>query len=165
MMKLGPSPIILKKKDRVNSNKEEIMKDSNSLHLKIQEHIDCFATTDPLKELSGIVNESNEEDAALKWLALSVLHGITNNAKKIVLHSSKEGQALVTVEYREAELPSPGKFGKSIIHTMKEILHLEKGKHESKLALGVRDSNIELKIKTKDEKSGEKITIKFPKSS
>ncbi len=30
------------------------MKDPNRFHLKVQEHIDCFATADPLKEISVI---------------------------------------------------------------------------------------------------------------
>ena len=58
------------------------MKDTKSLHLKVQELCDCFATTDPLKEMSVVKNDADTQEAALKWLALAALHGVNNNAKK-----------------------------------------------------------------------------------
>ncbi len=42
------------------------MKDKQSLHLKIQELIDCYATTDPLKEMSTVKDDNEQEAAALK---------------------------------------------------------------------------------------------------
>ena len=52
------------------------MKDKHSLHLKVQELCDCFATTDPLKEMSLLEKDAEGSGAALKWLALAILHGI-----------------------------------------------------------------------------------------
>lgn len=139
------------------------MKDPNSLHLKFQEHIDCFATADPLKEMSVIKADTDVDDAALKWLALVALHGINNNAERIVVTQPENGETVITAEYRKANLPSPGsEIGKKIIKTMRDIIHLEKGKGKSQFALGVRDSSLtlEVKIKAKEE---ERLVIKFPK--
>ena len=140
------------------------MKDPHSLHLKLQEQIDCFATTDPLKEMSVIQTEADEEDIALKWLALAALHGINNHAEKIVDSRSKAGETKVSVEYRKSYLPSPGsEIGEKIIQAVRRIVHVEGDEGKSKLALGVRDSSVtvDVKIKVKEEK--EKLVIKFPK--
>ena len=86
------------------------MKEKRNVHLKVQELCDCYATNDPLKEMSTVKNEGDKDEAALKWLALSALHGVNGNAKKITITRSKDGEINVTAEYRESELPSPG-FG------------------------------------------------------
>jgi len=57
------------------------MKEKRNLHQKVQEMCNCYATTDPLKSMSQMVNEDSE-DAAVKWLALAALHGVNANAKK-----------------------------------------------------------------------------------
>ena len=66
------------------------MKDKGSLHLKVQELCDCFATTDPLKEMSIVKNGADKEEAALKWLALAALHGVNNNADQISITKSDD---------------------------------------------------------------------------
>ncbi len=139
------------------------MKDKESLHKKTQEFIDCFAATDPLKEMSQLGKGGEEEEEALKWLALAALHGINMNAKKISISKSQDGQFSVTAQYREKTLPSPGKdVGQRIIDLVRGITHLEEEKGKTVLALGVRDGSIDLKVKVKKEKSGEQITLKFP---
>ena len=139
------------------------MKDPNSLHLKVQEHIDCFATTDPLKEMSVIKAEPDKDDASLKWLALAVLHGINNNAEKIVISRSKEGATRVTADYRQSDLPSPGsEIGEKVVKTMRDIIHAEGDEGKSQLALGIRDSSLTVKIETKTKENSEKLIIKFP---
>jgi len=139
------------------------MKDKESLHKKTQEFIDCFATTDPLKEMSRLGKGGDEEEEALKWLALAALHGINMNAKKISISKSQDGQFSVTAQYREKTLPSPGAhIGRKIMDLVREITHLEEEKGKTVLALGVRDGSIDLKVKVKKEKSGEEITLKFP---
>jgi hypothetical protein len=49
------------------------MKEKRNVHLKVQELCDCYATNDPLKEMSVVQNGSDKEEAALKWLALAAL--------------------------------------------------------------------------------------------
>ncbi len=138
------------------------MKDKGSLHLKVQELCDCFATTDPLKEMSIVKNGADKEEAALKWLALAALHGVNSNAEQISITKSDDGKVMVSAEYRTTELPSPGsEVAEKIIASMAEITHLEDGEGKSQLALGIRDSSINLTIKMKSKNGGKKVTIKF----
>jgi len=139
------------------------MKDKRSLHLKVQELCDCYATTDPLKEMSELKKEAEKDDAELKWLALATLHGINSNARKITVTKSEDGDVNVTAEYRTAELPSPGKqIGNRIIEAVREITHVDQDKGKTPLALGIRDGNIEISVKVKKDKDTESITLKFP---
>ena len=57
------------------------MKEKRNLHLKVQELCDCYATNDPLQEMSVVKDDADQEEAAIKWLALASLHGVNNNAK------------------------------------------------------------------------------------
>jgi hypothetical protein len=124
---------------------------------------DCYATTDPLKEMSEITSDSDQEEAAEKWLALAALHGVNHNAKEISISRSKDGKIKVTAKYRESELPSPGSaIGEKIMNAVREITHIESGKGKSPLALGIREDSIELKIKMKSKDKGESVTLTFP---
>lgn len=139
------------------------MKDKESLHKKTQEMIDCFATTDPLKEMSELGKESDPEEAAVKWLALAALHGINMNAEKISISKSQAGEVKVLAEYRTAELPSPGPaIGDRIIDDLRQMTFLEEDKGKTILALGIREGSIDLKVKAKRDEEGEKVTLKFP---
>lgn len=139
------------------------MKDTENLHLKMQELCDCFSTTDPLKEMSKIKNDENSPDAALKWLALAALHGVNNNAKKISLKRTDDGKVSVIAEYRDTELPSPGAdIADNILEAVREIIHIEDKKGKSKLAFGIRDSSLDLEISVKDKEDYKKVSIKFP---
>ncbi len=140
------------------------MKEKRNLHLKVQELCDCFSTTDPLKEMSDIPSDEDKEEAALKWLALTALHGVNNNAKKVSIYRRPGGNVQVVAEYRETELPSPGnEVGQNIFSTVREITHIEGDKGKTRLALGMRDSSVDLEVKIKSKSGKEKITIKFDK--
>ena len=139
------------------------MKEKRNIHLKVQELCDCYATNDPLKEMSEIKADSDQDEAAAKWLALAALHGVTDNAKEVSITRSPDGNIKVTAKYRESELPSPGaEIGEKIMNAVREITHIEGGKGKSPLALGIREDSIELKIKMKSKDEGERVTIKFP---
>jgi hypothetical protein len=139
------------------------MKDKESLHLKVQELCDCYATTDPLREMSALVRDDDKDEAALKWIALAALHGINANAKKISITRGRDGKVSVEAKYRKGELPSPGSdIGGKIIETIRGITHIEKDEGRIPLALGIRDGSIELTIKLKRSENGEKISLKFP---
>ena len=139
------------------------MKEKRNVHLKVQELCDCYATNDPLKEMSVVKDDANQEEAALKWLALASLHGVNNNAKEVTLTRSRNGDVRVTARYRETDLPSPGSdVGAKIMEAVREVTHIEGGKGKSPLALGIRNDSIELQVKMKTRDDGEKITIKFP---
>ena len=139
------------------------MKEKRNIHLKVQELCDCYATNDPLKEMSEIKGDSDQDEAAAKWLALAALHGVNDNAKEVTIRRSPDGNIKVTAKYRETELPSPGaEIGEKIMSAVREITHIEGGKGKSPLALGIREDSIELKIKMKSKDEGERVTIKFP---
>ena len=139
------------------------MKEKRNLHLKVQELCDCYATNDPLKEMSVVKNDGDKDEAAIKWLALAALHGVNNNAKEVTITRSTEGDVRVTAKYREAELPSPGSdVGAKIMEAVREVTHIEGGKGKTPLSLGIRNESIELQVKMKTKGDREKITIKFP---
>lgn len=139
------------------------MKEKRNLHLKVQELCDCFAGTDPLKEMSTVKNDTDQDEAALKWIALAALHGVNNNAEKISISRSGDGSISVKAKYRQTELPTPGKeIGQKVLAAVREITHLEKDKGKTPLALGIRDSSVELTIKVKTKDGQERVTIKFP---
>jgi hypothetical protein len=139
------------------------MKEKRNLHLKVQELCDCYATNDPLKEMSEIKGDGDKDEAALKWLALVALHGVNDNAKEVSITRSPDGNIKVTARYRESELPSPGpEIGEKIMNAVREITHIEGNKGKSPLALGIREDSIELKIKMKAKDEGESVTLKFP---
>jgi len=139
------------------------MKEKRNLHLKVQELCDCYATTDPLKEMSKIKADADKDEAAIKWLALAALHGVNDNAKEVSITRSQDGNVKVTAKYREAELPSPGsEIGEKIMSAVREITHIEGGKGKSPLALGIREDSIELNIKMKSKDEREEVTLKFP---
>jgi len=139
------------------------MKEKRNTHLKVQELCDCYATTDPLQEMSRLPNDADQEEGALKWLALAALHGINNNASRITIRKTPDEGVQVTAEYRRSELPSPGKaVGERIFEAVREITHIEDAKGKTQLALGMRDSSVDLRIKIKSKDGQEKISIKFP---
>ena len=139
------------------------MKEKRNIHLMVQEMCDCYATTDPLKEMSKIKGDSDQSEDAKKWLALAALHGVNNNAKEISIRRSKDGKIKVTAQYRESELPSPGsEIGKKIMNAVRDITHIEGKKGKSPLALGIREDSIDLKIKMKSKNKGERVTLTFP---
>jgi len=139
------------------------MKEKRNLHLKVQELCDCYASTDPLKEMSEVKNDADLDEGALKWIALAALHGVNSSAKKITISRTPQGDVNVTAKYRTAELPSPGKkVGEKIFGALREITHIETEKGKTPLALGIRDSSLEVKITFNSEAEGETVTLKFP---
>ena len=140
------------------------MKEKRNLHLKVQELCDCYATNDPLKEMSGIQKEKDTEEAALKWLALAALHGVNSNAAEVTINRKADGNIKITARYRDAELPSPGaEVGQKIIQAVREITHIKEGKGKTALALGIRQDSLALKVQLKEKKGNERIRIRFPK--
>lgn len=138
------------------------MKDSSNLHLKVQEMIDCYKGTDPLREMSVLKDDADHDEAAVKWLALAALHGINQNAEKITIYRNPGGDVQVVAEYRDSELPSPGsEVGNRVFDAVRRITHIEEDKGKMPLALGVADSSVDVTVKIKAKKGKEKISIKF----
>ena len=139
------------------------MKEKRNLHLKVQELVDCYATTDPLKEMSALGQDKDREEGALKWLALAVLHGVNDNAKEITIRRNKKGEVRVLARYRKTELPSPGAdVGQKIMSAVRDITHIEGDEGKTLLAVGMRNDSLELKVKIKVQGAHEKVRIEFP---
>lgn len=144
------------------------MKDKETKHKKVQEMIDCYAASDPLKEMSEIqkANEMKTDDipeASVKWLALASLHGINMNASEIKITKTAAGEVKVTAEYRPADLPSPGfAVGDRIIQDIRDITHLQGRGGESMLSLGIREGSIDVKVIYREDVDGETAVLLFP---
>ena len=139
------------------------MKDTGNLHLKPQELCDCFSQTDPLKEMSKLKKDKNSLDAALKWLSLSVLHGVNNNAKEISIKLDDDDIVSVIAKYRDTELPSPdAQIAANIFEAVREMTHIEDEDGKIKFAVGIRDSSLDLNISVQNKDDYRKISIKFP---
>jgi len=138
------------------------MKEKRNLHLQVQEMCDCYASTDPLKSMSQMVNAADVDEAAVKWLALAVLHGINANARQISISQKGDGAVRVVAEYRKTDLPAPGSaIAAKIMETVREITHIEEDKGKLPLSVGVRDSNIDLQVKVKSKKDENTVTLEF----
>lgn len=138
------------------------MRDMGTPHKRMQELCDCYAETDLLKEMAMIHSDTDKDEAALKWLALAVLHGVDRNAKRISLERAPDGGVRVSAEYKETDLPTPGKeIGGKVVEAARQITHIEEKKGEIPLAIGIRDSSIEIRVKVKREGASEKVTLEF----
>lgn len=139
------------------------MRDRRNLHLKVQELADCYKGTDPLKEMCLVPKEEDPDEAALKWIALAVLHGVNSNAKKLSIEVGPEGEASVTAEYRKARLPSPGgAVAKKAVEALRQITHFERDKEKGPLALGWGNESLELRVKVKRSDKGDTVELEFP---
>jgi hypothetical protein len=140
-----------------------MMKHRDSVHLKVQEFVDCFATTDPLKEMSAITADSETKEAALKWLALAAIHGINAGAERISLRISGDGKSHVEAKYREAELPSPGnRIGTEVLELVRKIAHLDTGEGTLPFSLGIRDDSLLLNVVVGREGGEPYLRLEFP---
>ncbi|MFH1035884.1 MAG: hypothetical protein V1806_15360 [Pseudomonadota bacterium] len=138
------------------------MEDKRNLHLKVQEMAQCHASSDPLRAMSALAGEADPQEAAVKWLALAVLHAVGAGARKITLDLDAQGQAVVSAEYRAATLPSPGpKVGALVLEAAREILHLEGDKAKGLLALGLGNDNLEVRVKYEAHKGARQLRLKF----
>jgi hypothetical protein len=144
--------------------KEETgMLDKRNLHVKVQELCDCYAGTDYLKEMCLVPGGDDKEEAALKWIALAVLHGVNSNADKIRISRDERGELTVTAEYRKTTLPAPGlEIGRRAMEAVRQICHFERDKDKGPLALGFRNESLELEVEVKRKDGEDSVTLKFP---
>lgn len=139
------------------------MKDTVSIHKDVQNMCDCYATTDPLREMSVLGKDADPAAAAVKWFALAALHGVNNNAQSVSIRRKADGNVTVSAEYRQTELPSPGSdVGEGIFEAVKAMTHVDGDRGQSELALGIRDSSLDLRVRLNKEGDEESVTIDFP---
>ncbi len=138
------------------------MEDKRNLHLKVQEMAQCYSSRDPLPAMSELAGEADAQEAAIKWLALAVLHAVGAGARKITLDLDPQGQAVVTAEYRATTLPSPGPVvAGQVLDYAQRILHLEGDKAKGLLALGLGNDNLEVQVKYEAHKGARQLRLKF----
>ena len=139
------------------------MKDSNSLHLKLQEYADCYSESDAgrgLKEISekGAGGEVTGDmtDMALKYLSSAILHAIEEEAQKLQLarEGAMQGECKL-IGKQETSLPKPPYgLAREMMGIVRCITDLEADNGDSKLAYGVRNDRFEIDVTV--HKSGEK---------
>ena len=139
------------------------MKDFNTLHQKIQEHMTCFAASDLLKEMSRIADEENSDDAAVKWLALTVLHGINSRAETIEFTKNGDGRVRVSAGCRKSDLPDlPPALGDRVLETARQVIHVDRDRGKSLLSLGLGRDSLVLEVSVDSSEKGERVSLKFP---
>lgn len=123
--------------------------------------------TDFMAEMRHMVSlqAADLEEDAMKYLALSILHTITEQAKKL---SFKRKGPEVTVQMKNTKkelLPAPSlEIFNKIVEIMRSILHLEEEKGEMPFSLGLRTGEVNLEVKIKREQDKESVKFKFPAS-
>jgi hypothetical protein len=134
-------------------------------HLKLQEMCDCYLETDFVAELEHMAAAPTSDDLeenAMKYLALAIMHTITEQAAKLSM--KKKGDVIsVVVKNKEKEtLPPPtaAVFNK-IIAIIRTILHIEDDKGKLPLSLGLRNGEVNLTVKVKRGDNKESAAFSF----
>lgn len=145
-------------------DEEEFMHISDpNLHLKLQEMCDCYLETDYLAQMDHFRTKPgpDPDDEAMRYLALALMHTITEQAGKLSL-KQEEGEIKVMVKKNgsQEELPPPpAVLFTKIIKMIRAILHFEGEKGESELSLGLRNGSLEMLVKLKAK--GDETALKF----
>jgi hypothetical protein len=138
---------------------------SRNYHARLQEMCDCYMETDYRGEMEKMASErsADVEEDALKYLALSILYGTTEKARKLSFER-KRGEPKVTVKAEEKmELPKPpGEIADKVFEIMRSITHLEGEKGKEPFSLGLRDGRMELGVKVEKEEDKESLKFSFP---
>jgi hypothetical protein len=113
--------------------------------------------------LSGDPNAS-EEELALKFLGLAILHGATQEIKSFSLRKEKGGKVLFVLEGKGSyQLPAPNaKVTDHIFSIARSIMHLENDTGTLPFSLGLRNDRLELKLKVERKGAEEALTVFFP---
>lgn len=140
------------------------LKDANPQQ-QLQEMCDCYLETDFAAQLAAMSRASSADtrEDAVKYLALAIMYGVTDKARRITF---KRKGSTISVRMKtdgdKIKLPPPGAgMFNGVISLVRDILHFEGEGGKSNLALGLRNSPLELgvKLKEKGEKSSLKITF------
>ncbi|MBI5440439.1 MAG: hypothetical protein HY900_04425 [Deltaproteobacteria bacterium] len=132
-----------------------------SYYLKLEDYIDCFAEATALDELrrGGMAAEGDE--AAIKWLALALLHGLS--CRTDALEMSRSANGSVEVRMSGCSLPAPEReFAPQIFEAVRRIAHLEGEDASVPLTLGIRNDSLDFQVEMTRRGGGEFLTIRFP---
>lgn len=145
-----------------------MFKDERNYHLRLQEFADCFMETDFRKELEaasrGVSGDpsGDPEELALKFLALAILYGVDEDARRISFRKTGGGE--VRLQAADRPLPSPGlAMAERIISIARSITHLEEDRGEVPVSLGLRNDRLEVTFQFDRRAGGETFSILLPK--
>ncbi len=138
-----------------------------NLHLKLQEMCECYLETDFTRQLNAMVKGSSKdlEEDAVKYLALAIMHGVSDRAGTLKVKQKKDGtiKAGLSIDDKKISLPAPSpELFERILGVIRSILHFEEGGGTMPLALGLRNSNIELVVKLKEKEGETSLKLSFP---
>ena len=148
------------------------MRDSRSLHLRLQGYADCFAETDPEGELGeisakGVAGDTTNDmtEVALKYLALAILHGIDQGARKVRIESMGPiNGSCSLIGKKKKKLPRPPTgLAARMVGIIRSITDLENDEGRGKLACGLRDHPIEIDVEIDRTGEQEELTLNLPK--
>lgn len=137
-----------------------------NFHQKLIEMCDCYLDTDfsaQLREAAGATGQDPEAEA-LKYLALALLHALSEKADKLSF-KRKNGEISVALKSEGTKEPLPppsGALFAEIVTLMRAILHSEEKKVEMPLSLGLRSGEVEVQVKVAREEGKESLKFKFP---
>ncbi len=145
---------------------------TRSPHVKLQEFIDCFLDTDHKKELETfsepkLTGAMREEvpDEALRYLALLLLYSIDEKTKDISIVKKAPDAAVCRMagdKFYEAPAPKE-EVVSALVDEIEEMAGMDETKRNGTLVVGIRDSELDLKISSTVTDSGEeKILIQLP---
>ncbi len=133
-------------------------------HAKLQEMCDCYLETDYRKVLAGMSGgpSADLEEDAMKYLAVAIMYAITDQASKLAI-KRKGTEAKASVEAKEKEsLPAPTpELADKMIEIVRAICHLDEDKGEMPLSLGLRNGQVDVKVKVKREGEKNSLKLKF----
>jgi len=132
-------------------------------HLKLQEMCDCYLETDFRLQMAKLCKQPgpDREEEAFRYLALALMHAITEQARKLSMKKEKlEVKVKVEGNGDKHSLPAPpvDLFG-VVVATVRAILHLEDEKGESMLSLGLRNGAVDMRVKLRAK--DDEVSLRF----
>lgn len=132
-------------------------------HLKLQEMCDCYLETDFRLQMAKLCKQpgADREEEALRYLALALMHTITEQARKLSMKKEKlEVKVKVESDGEKHSLPAPpAALFARVVALVRAILHLEGEKGESMLSLGLRSGAVEMRVKIRE--NGDEVALRF----
>ncbi len=142
-----------------------------NLHLRLQEFCDCYMETDFKQEMDTVSREQERarsaeewEEAALKFLALAIMYGTTEGARKLTLSRSGNGEIGLHIDATGSyKLPAPPpRIADDMFRIMRSITHLEAPKASEPVSLGLKNDRLDIQVVFDREGDRESLTIAFP---
>lgn len=139
---------------------------SHNYHAKLQEMCDCFMDTNYPVEMSRPldIQSANLEEEGMRYFALLILYTLTVKARQLSL-KRKEGKVKVSVDIGQEKKtlpPPPEPIVAKIVEIVRAITDIEDDHGETDFSLGLRGTQVELRIKVKRKEGGESVKLVFP---